>query len=70
VRELLTDLLDTLGLLLVAAGFGFLATGGIITAAVGVRGLATVAVGVGLLVAGVVVLGGSWLAARHGEAKT
>lgn len=50
MREHLTDLLDTLGLLAVAAGLGFAAGHWIGWA--------------GLAVSGAVVLGGSWLAQR------
>jgi hypothetical protein len=70
VRDLLTDLLDTLALLLISAGLGVQAAGWTIAAVVDRRGLVTVAVGVGLFVAGMVVLGGSWFAARRGEVKT
>lgn len=50
MRDLLTDLLDALGLLVLAAGLG----------------LATLSWrhGMALSVAGAVVLGGSWLASR------
>lgn len=54
MRELVTTLLDMLGLLLVAAGIA--------------AGLWPLAGGWGLCPAGVVIIGGSWLASR-GEGK-
>jgi hypothetical protein len=69
VRELLTDLLDTLALLLIAAGLGFQTTGWIVAGLIGRHGLNLVAIGCGLFVAGMIVLGGSWIAARRGEVK-
>lgn len=51
MRDIMTTFLDTLGLLLVAAGAGAAAC-----EAIGWTGLAA---------SGVVVLGGSWLAARQ-----
>lgn len=67
MRELITDLLDTLALLLIAAGLGCQVAGWITVAVAGVSALAPVAVGAGLFVAGMVVLGGSWMAAKRGE---
>lgn len=52
MRDLLTTLLDAIGLLLLAAGVGFAAS-----YAIGPAGLAA---------SGVVVLTGSWLASRPG----
>jgi hypothetical protein len=69
VRDVLTDLLDALALLLIAAGLGFQTTGWVTAATVGSHGLTSVAAGAGLFVAGMVVLGGSYLAARRGEVK-
>jgi hypothetical protein len=64
MREVLTDLLDALALLLIAAGLGYQATGWTTAALVGARGLSTALIGVGLFTSGLIVLGGSWLAAR------
>jgi hypothetical protein len=67
VRELVTTVLDALGLLLVAAGLGIHAYGWILTTASS-RGLDQVAAGAGLTVAGGTVLAGvrlaDWMAAR------
>lgn len=59
MKEIITDVLDALGLLAGAAGAG-LAVAGIWL------GSAAVGVGVGLLTAGAVVVGGSILMARLG----
>lgn len=69
MREIITDLLDTAALLLIAAGLGCQATGWTNAAFVGSFGMNSVAVGAGLFVAGMVVLGGSWLAARRGDPR-
>lgn len=68
MRELVTTLLDAVGLLLVAAGVG-LAVAGLVWLAVSARGVDTVARGAGVTAAGVVVLAGSWLAARQGRPR-
>lgn len=69
MREIITDLLDTAALLLIAAGLGFQTEGWVTAATVGSHGLDSVAIGAGLFVAGMVVLGGSWMAAKRGEPR-
>jgi hypothetical protein len=73
VRELVTTLLDAVGLLLVAAGLGLHHYGWILTAA-SPRGLDQVAAGAGLSVAGGTVLAGvrlaDWLAARAARPRS
>ena len=64
MRETLTDMLDVLALLLLSAGLGCQVAGWTTAALVGSYGLRLVGVGAGLFVSGLVVLVGSWLAAR------
>lgn len=64
---IITDALDTVALLLLAAGLGFQASGWMTVAMVGSHGFNQVATGAGLFVAGAVILGGSWLAAKRAE---
>ena len=69
MRELITDLLDAAALLLIAAGLGYQAAGWVIAGTLGSHGLNSVAIGVGLFVAGMIVLGGSWMASRRGDPR-
>lgn len=69
MREVITDMLDTLALLLIAAGLGCQAMGWFNAAMVGSFGLNAVAVGSGLFVTGIIVLGGSWMASRRGDPR-
>jgi hypothetical protein len=63
VRSTLTDLLDTAGVLLVAAGCGFLAAGFLLVLLTP-GGIVPTAAGVGLLVSGSAILAASWLSDR------
>ena len=67
MREIITDLLDVLALLLIASGLGFQTAGWVSVGADAGPGMVLVATGGGLLVAGIVVLLGSYYAARRGE---
>jgi cytochrome c biogenesis protein CcdA len=69
LRLLVTTGLDVLGLLLLAAGVGVFAYGVIQTLVTSARGIDHIGAGMGLIVAGLVVLTGSWLADRQ-ERKT
>jgi hypothetical protein len=63
LRDHMTDLLDVLGVLLVAAGVGLQVYGWVLVA-VSPRGFDQVAAGAGLAAAGGAALAGSWLADR------
>lgn len=67
MRETLTNLLDALALLLLAAGLGFQATGWMTVVFSGSHGFNIAATGVGLTIAGLVVFTGSWLASRPAQ---
>lgn len=62
MRELVTTLLDVVGLLAVAAGAGLQVYGWVVVFAGSARGLDAVAAGAGVTVFGLVVLGGVRLA--------
>lgn len=64
MRERITTLLDTVGLVAVAAGAGLHGYGWIVTLAES-RGVTALAAGAGLILAGTVLLAGSWLADRR-----
>ena len=64
MREILTDLLDTLALVAMATGLGMQAAGWTAAWLVGSSGLVWVPAGAGVFLGGLVVLGGSWLASR------
>lgn len=64
MRETLTDLLDALALLLLAAGAGTQVAGWAAVLLTGASGLDIALTGAGVFVAGLVVLAGSWYAGR------
>lgn len=66
---IITDVLDVVALALLAAGLGVQVYGWLTVALVGAHGFNSVAAGAGLFVAGLTVLGGSWLAAKRGEPR-
>lgn len=63
MRETLTDLLDALAIILLAAGLGCMAAGWT-AVAMHIDGVITGLVGIGLTVAGLVVFVGSMIASR------